>query len=75
MANHDTLKLLRYADLVELGVIPNRTTLARWIKAGRWPAPLRLGPNFCAWKLSEIEAHLERLAAEREATAKKVGGA
>ncbi len=49
-------KLLRYADLVERGLVRNRMTLRRWILAGRFPAPIALGPNTLAWPEDEIEA-------------------
>ena len=52
--------MLRYANLVALGIISNRTTLARWIRAGRFPAPIQLGPNSLAWRESEVIEFLNR---------------
>lgn len=51
-------KLLRYPDLVERGYVKNRATLYRWIKDGRFPAGIKLGPNTRAWTEDEIEAAL-----------------
>lgn len=45
----------RYPDLVEAGIVNNRTTLARWIKAKLFPAPVSLGPNTRAWPADEVE--------------------
>jgi len=33
-----------------------RSTVWRWQKAGRFPAPVHIGPNSVAWRRSEIEA-------------------
>jgi predicted DNA-binding transcriptional regulator AlpA len=47
---------LRYDDLVQRGIVANRTTLRRWIKAGILPPPTRLGLRTIAWPKSVIEA-------------------
>lgn len=39
----------------------SRQTLANWRKRGLLPAPIKLGLNVVAWRLSEIE----RIEAER----------
>ena len=31
-------------------------TIYRWIKAGNFPKPVRLGPNMVRWKASDIKA-------------------
>jgi predicted DNA-binding transcriptional regulator AlpA len=38
------------------------------VKAGRLPPPIRTGPRSIGWLRSEIEAHLEKLAAARTPT-------
>ena len=48
-------KYLRYSDLKLSGRVPNRTTLRRWVKAGRFPRPVKLGPNTVAWRVKEVE--------------------
>ena len=32
----------------------DRTTIARWVKLGRFPKPLKIGPNAVAWRLSDL---------------------
>lgn len=59
-------RLLRYADLVARGIVSNRTTLARWIQGGRFPAPMRLGPNSLAWRESEVNEFLTRCERDTE---------
>ena len=48
-------KYLRYDDLKRSGRVPNRTTLRRWVQAGRFPAAVKLGPNSIAWPMEEVE--------------------
>lgn len=43
-----------------LGVSLN--TIWRWSKAGRLPAPVRIGPNTTRWNMGEIRAALDRMA-------------
>jgi prophage regulatory protein len=33
-----------------------RSTLYRWIKDGRFPAPKKLGPRIARWDLTETDA-------------------
>jgi len=40
-------------------------TIWRWSKAGRIPAPLRLGENTSRWNLAEVEAALMKAAQEQ----------
>ena len=63
MASH--IKLLRFRDLRAAGIVPNRTTLTRWLQRETDPFPrsIRLGDNFVAWRLSDVEAWLDRRAA------------
>jgi predicted DNA-binding transcriptional regulator AlpA len=35
-------QFLRYADIVALGIVNNRTTLNNWIAAGKFPEPIHL---------------------------------
>ena len=57
------LLMLRFPDLVALGIVRNRVTLNRWIAADHFPKPIQLGPNSVAWKASEVKAWLDRRAA------------
>ncbi|HMF26434.1 MAG TPA: hypothetical protein VKG24_30540 [Pseudolabrys sp.] len=59
-------KRLRYADLVALGIVNNRTTLRNWIEGkglepGQKPFPRGqlIGPNSRAWREDEVQAWLE----------------
>jgi hypothetical protein len=52
-----------YDDLVTQGRVNNRTTLYRWIKEGRFPKPVRLGPNTVAWTDEQLREFDARIAA------------
>ena len=56
---------LRSKDLIAIGLIPNRVTLARMIRDGEFPPPLRLTSRILLWDSTEIATLLERLGAER----------
>ena len=43
---HDLEKLLKVSP----------ATIYRWIKKGKFPAPIHLGANMVRWKASDIEA-------------------
>lgn len=58
-------RYLRFNDLVARGLFNNRTSLARAIRAGRFPGPVELGPNSKAWPLDEVEAYEAQLLAAR----------
>jgi len=45
------------------------STLYRGIAAGRYPKPVRVGPNISRWLRSECQAALNYLIAERDGTA------
>jgi prophage regulatory protein len=66
-ARVDVLRVLRYSDLVDLGIVNNRVTLRRWISAGDFPAPLKLGANSLAWRVTDVADWLASRAAERQA--------
>ncbi len=55
------LKILRFKDLKERGIVSNRVTLSRRIKDHGFPPGFLLGPNSRAWTEDEIEAHVEKL--------------
>ena len=58
-------RLLRTKEVLKR-VPCSRVTLWRWVRAGKFPAPIYLSPNFPTWLEDEIEAHAERLIAERD---------
>ena len=51
---------LRYADLVRLGVVRNRPTLANWIRDRGFPPGQLTGPNSRTWSEAEVQLWLER---------------
>ena len=55
-----SLKVLRRADVLELlGIRP--VTLYRWVKDGKFPAPMHLGAGrIIAWRKADVEAWLDR---------------
>ena len=52
-------QLLRYNDLVEAGIVCNRSTLYRWIKHHGFPQGILLGPNARAWPEDQVEKWLQ----------------
>jgi hypothetical protein len=41
----------------------NPATIYRWIHAGRWPAPIRLGANTCRWSKRQCLAAIQQMIA------------
>lgn len=39
------------------------STLWAWVKDGRFPAPVKLGPRTTAWHVEHVRAYLEQVAA------------
>ena len=60
------MKLLRFYDLTDRGIVRNRVTLGRWIKERGFPPGILLGPNTRAWAEDEVEAWLAARTADRE---------
>jgi predicted DNA-binding transcriptional regulator AlpA len=52
-------KRVRYADLVALGIVNNRATLANWIKDRGFPAGQLTGPNSRTWDEGEVQSWLD----------------
>ncbi|MGR3604813.1 helix-turn-helix transcriptional regulator [Sulfitobacter sp.] len=63
--NPNKLLLVR-GDLPRLGINLSPSTLLRLEAAGKFPKRVRIGAHSVAWLASEIHAHIEALAAERE---------
>jgi prophage regulatory protein len=70
------MRLLTFEELQRQKGIPYcRDHLRRKVKAGEFPKPVDLGARRIAWIEEEIDAHLERVVAnrdQREATAPPV---
>jgi predicted DNA-binding transcriptional regulator AlpA len=46
------------------GLIPvGKTTWWAGIRSGRFPQPVKLGPRMTAWKIEDVRALIDRLAA------------
>ena len=55
---------IRYNDLVNLGIVNNRMTLARMITSGSFPKPVKIHGHgqrrMNAWLLDEVDEWVER---------------
>jgi len=61
---HNDLRLLRIGDVAEIlnvAVI----TIAKWVRSGHFPEPLRIGRKSARWRRAQIEAYLDAAAARR----------
>jgi prophage regulatory protein len=58
----DLEPLLREPDVLRLVPI-SRTTLWRWVRAGTFPKPQKLGPRTSAWRTSDVRRFLSERAA------------
>jgi predicted DNA-binding transcriptional regulator AlpA len=55
------LKTYRFSELQE--IIPvSRSTLWRWVRNGKFPSPISLGPNTRAWREEDIRIWLDEKA-------------
>ena len=52
MTNED--RLLRLRDVCEI-VAVGRSTIWRWVRAGTFPEPIRVGGSAVRWRLSTIQ--------------------
>ena len=59
--------LLTRGDLPRLGIHLSNTTMLRLEAAGKFPKRVRIAAHSVAWLATEIHAHIEALATEREA--------
>ena len=43
------------------GILPiTRSTLWRWVRTGRFPAPHKIGPNVTAWKAEDVREFMAK---------------
>jgi prophage regulatory protein len=59
------VRILRQRQVLELLGISS-STLWEWVRKGRFPRPISLGPNTRAWLPEEIDQHLLARAKERD---------
>jgi predicted DNA-binding transcriptional regulator AlpA len=57
---------LRYRDLKERGVVPNRVTLGNWIDKCGFPHGRLVGPNTRLWDEEEVVAWLASRPTEKK---------
>jgi predicted DNA-binding transcriptional regulator AlpA len=62
------MKLIRYNDLVEKGVINSRMTLKRLIDAQGFPRGKLITPNARAWDEAEVDAWIAARPTARKAS-------
>lgn len=55
-----SIQLISLKELMKIYPI-SRATVYRQIKAGLLPAPVQIGTRRVAWRLDEIEQHIEHL--------------
>lgn len=67
MYSTNTKIVLVRNDLRRLGINISNSTMLRLEESGRFPKRIRIGAQSVAWLASEVFAHLEALANEREA--------
>ena len=54
------VRLLRFSDLKQRGIINNWPCLKRWIEREGFPPEIKLGPNSRAWDEAKVEEWLRR---------------
>lgn len=52
-------KFIRFPVVKGMAGGVGRITLWRWVKAGLFPAPYRIGPNTSAWLEADVLAWIE----------------
>ncbi|MFO1418516.1 MAG: AlpA family phage regulatory protein [Methylotetracoccus sp.] len=50
---------LRQEQILGTLIPVSSTTLWRWVRAGKFPKPLKLSPRVTAWRASDIQQWLE----------------
>lgn len=60
------MKFLRFADLVDAGIVSNRVTLSRWQMQLGFPKGILIGPNSRVWLKEDIEAWIAKRAAQQQ---------
>jgi prophage regulatory protein len=58
-------RFVRLAELRRVYVPVSAATIWRWVKAGTFPKPVKLGERVTAWKLQEVQEWMRSKAAIR----------
>ncbi|SOE59023.1 transcriptional regulator, AlpA family [Burkholderia sp. D7] len=54
----ESLTMLRQWQV--LGIVPvSQATLKRWVRAGRFPAPIKLSEKVSAWRAGDVQAWVD----------------
>ena len=59
-------RLLQFEDLRSKGITASRVTIWRWVRARKFPEPVKLGPVRNAWVEIEVDSFIAELVAERD---------
>lgn len=51
-------RIIRKPEVLEITGV-STATIYRWVAEGNFPAPVRLGPNSCGWRQSQVEEWIE----------------
>lgn len=65
------MKLIRYNDLVEMGIVASRMTLWRLIREHGFPEGILITPNARAWDLADVNLWISSRPAARKASTRK----
>ena len=58
-------RFLTARELIQTGLVRNFMTLRRLMDEGRFPRPLLIGRKMRVWDVMDLQALIDRLAAER----------
>lgn len=55
-----TTRIIRIADIAttptKAGILPvSPATIWRWVRAGKFPKPFKIGTSVTAWKMTDVE--------------------
>ena len=53
-----TTQILRIGDVMQ-AVGLSRVTIWRWVRDGKFPAPIRLGSRHIGWRSEEVQAWID----------------
>lgn len=70
LAQFDTLPMSAHVRLPTVSALHGigPATVWRWVKAGRLPAPVKLGPNVTAWRVCDLRRSMAQAGAAAFAT-------
>lgn len=63
--SNTNLRLLRLSQVLDLFPV-SRSTWWAGVKAGRYPAPVKIGARMTAWRFEDIQRFIGSIAADSE---------